>query len=118
MTQVEWKTSCSASALHAANAVATHRLSVDNAIGSILGPSPRTCKPCWPNGFPTDPGRGWRLLIGLACDVENNRSLAEQWLRRMRLSGANEATRTARLAERSPIAKRAWHWHFLNSPNS
>ncbi len=42
--------------------------------------------------------RGWRLLVGMAAGIESNRTLSEQWMRRMRLSGANDVSQVSRLA--------------------
>lgn len=98
MTQLSWKPSFSASALHAAQALATEQSMTDPALVASLTPSAKELDATIVDWLGAASARGWRLLVGMASAIDSNRALSEQWIRRMRVGGANEASRIARLA--------------------
>ncbi len=98
MTNLIWKPSFSASALHAAQALAANQPFTDAAAATSLTPSAKQLDATIVEWLGTTSAKGWRLLVGMASGIESNRALSEQWIRRMRVGGSSDTSRIARLA--------------------
>ncbi|MDZ4848889.1 MAG: hypothetical protein SGI77_06320 [Pirellulaceae bacterium] len=98
MTKLTWKANFSASALHAAQAIAADQRLTDPRLAESLAPAAGELNSILIEWLGGNSKRGWRLLVGMSVGIDVNRMLAEQWIRRLRTGGANEASRVARLA--------------------
>jgi hypothetical protein len=99
MTNLTWKPSFSASALHAAQSVSNQQQNVtDPSLIASLSPAAHELDAILIEWLGTASPRGWKLLVGMASGIDSNVALAEQWMRRMRLSVASDTSCRSRLA--------------------
>jgi hypothetical protein len=97
MVKVTWSTSFSASAIHAAYAMSVDGESVHPNLVSLL-PSAQHLNTLIIEWLDSQALSGWQLLVGMASSIASNRSLAEQWLRRVRQNGPSFDSHAAQLA--------------------
>ncbi len=83
MVKLTWSSSFSASAIHSAYAIFTDGESTHPKLKSLF-PAAQHLQTLIADWLDVHAHSGWRLLIGMAASIPSNRSLAEQWLRRVR----------------------------------
>jgi len=98
MTNLSWRPSFSASALHAAQSIAAQQHLTDSSVAENLKSVAEGLDAILVEYLGGTSRRGWRLLVGLASGIDNNRALAEQWMRRFRIGETSEVARISRLA--------------------
>jgi hypothetical protein len=96
--KINWRTSFSASALHAAQAIALEAGVADEELLITLAPAASQLHACLGEWLQGQVARGWRTLVGLAAGIESNQALAETWLAKW---GLRQATMTSRIVRLS-----------------
>lgn len=98
MSNLNWKSSFSASALHAAHSLVAQLPLTDPVLAENLTSTSKELNRILVEWLGGASSQGWKLLVGMASGIDSNRSLAEQWMRRMRVGGTNESSRITRLS--------------------
>jgi hypothetical protein len=88
MVKVIWSTSFSASAIHSAYTLFNDGESAHSKLEGLF-PAAQHLRTLIVDWLDVQAHFGWQLLIGMASSIASNRSLAEQWLRRVRQSGTS-----------------------------
>lgn len=97
MMEIQWQTSVSASALHASMAIGTNiHCATDDAQKQLVGPA-KSIHSIVLELLHGQAAPGWRLLVAMSSEIQNNQHLAEQWLRKVRINALTPA-RVNRLA--------------------
>ncbi|MFN9914510.1 MAG: hypothetical protein ACK53L_18115, partial [Pirellulaceae bacterium] len=93
MVKVNWRPNFSASALHAAQAIALEAGVADQELLMALAPAAGQLHACLSEWLQGSVARGWRTLVGLSAGIESNQALAEACLAKW---GLRQATTTSR----------------------